>query len=84
VQPHQITMRRDSRHAIATDAEGHPLNVNDNMKEIDGEVIVFASPFHAGANGFRYRGGKGASFIFTSLPSPSFIIEKSWRMVVYS
>ena len=38
VQPHQITMRRDSNRAIATDSEGHELRVNDNVKEIDGEV----------------------------------------------
>jgi transcription elongation factor SPT5 len=31
-------MRRDSNHAIATDAEGHELRVGDNMKENDGEV----------------------------------------------
>ena len=31
-------MRRDSIHAIATDSEGHELRINDNMKEIDGEV----------------------------------------------
>ncbi|KDR77014.1 hypothetical protein GALMADRAFT_246210 [Galerina marginata CBS 339.88] len=37
VQPHQISMRRDSSRAIATDAEGHELRVNDNVKEIDGE-----------------------------------------------
>ncbi|KAK7460942.1 transcription elongation factor spt5 [Stygiomarasmius scandens] len=37
VQPHQISMRRDSNRAIATDSEGHELRVNDNMKEIDGE-----------------------------------------------
>ncbi|KAH9931558.1 uncharacterized protein B0H18DRAFT_989959 [Fomitopsis serialis] len=38
VQPHQISMRRDSNRAIATDAEGHELRVNDNVKEIDGEA----------------------------------------------
>ncbi|KAF5365197.1 hypothetical protein D9758_005324 [Tetrapyrgos nigripes] len=37
VQPHQISMRRDSNRAIATDSEGHELRVNDNMKEVDGE-----------------------------------------------
>ncbi|KIM27821.1 hypothetical protein M408DRAFT_159565, partial [Serendipita vermifera MAFF 305830] len=37
VQPHQITMRRDSRRAISTDAEGNELRVGDNVKEIDGE-----------------------------------------------
>jgi transcription elongation factor SPT5 len=38
VQPHQISMRRDSNRAIATDSEGHELRINDNMKEVDGEV----------------------------------------------
>lgn len=43
VQPHQISMRRDSNRAIATDAEGHELRVNDNVKEIDGEVSMILS-----------------------------------------
>jgi hypothetical protein len=38
VQPHQISMRRDSSRAIATDSEGHELRINDNVKEVDGEV----------------------------------------------
>jgi transcription elongation factor len=38
VQPHQISMRRDSNRAIATDAEGYELRVGDNMKENEGEV----------------------------------------------
>lgn len=33
-------MRRDSHRAIATDSEGHELRVNDNVKEIDGEVSM--------------------------------------------
>ncbi|SJL10156.1 related to SPT5-transcription elongation protein [Armillaria ostoyae] len=37
VQPRQITMRRDSRRAIATDHDGHELRVEDNVKEVDGE-----------------------------------------------
>ncbi|OJA11585.1 hypothetical protein AZE42_01936 [Rhizopogon vesiculosus] len=37
VQPHQISMRRNSDRAIATDSEGHELRVQDNVKEIDGE-----------------------------------------------
>lgn len=36
-------MRRDSNRAIATDAEGHELRVNDNVKEIDGEVSMILS-----------------------------------------
>ena len=31
-------MRRDSNRAIATDSEGHELRVNDNVREIEGEV----------------------------------------------
>ncbi|CAL1710127.1 unnamed protein product [Somion occarium] len=37
VKPHQISMRRDSHRAIATDSEGHELRAGDNVKEIDGE-----------------------------------------------
>ncbi|KAG8882142.1 transcription elongation factor spt5 [Tulasnella sp. 331] len=37
VQPHQITMRRDSRRAIATDSQGYEIRISDNMKETDGE-----------------------------------------------
>lgn len=38
VQSHQISMRRDSHRAIAADSEGHELRINDNVKEIDGEI----------------------------------------------
>ena len=41
VQPHQISMRRNSDRAIATDSEGHELRVQDNVKEIEGEVGPF-------------------------------------------
>lgn len=34
-------MRRDSSKAIATDSEGHELRVNDNVKEVDGEVSTY-------------------------------------------
>jgi hypothetical protein len=34
-------MRRDSSKAIATDSEGHELRVNDNVKEVDGEVSAY-------------------------------------------
>ncbi|TCD60658.1 transcription elongation factor spt5 [Steccherinum ochraceum] len=37
VQPHQISMRRDSHRAIAADSEGHELRSGDNVKEADGE-----------------------------------------------
>jgi transcription elongation factor SPT5 len=40
VQPRQISMRRDSNRAIATDSEGYELRVGDNMKENDGEVRI--------------------------------------------
>ena len=40
VQPHQITMRRDSSRAVATDADGHPIRMGDNLKEIEGEVCA--------------------------------------------
>lgn len=38
VQPHQISMRRDSNRAVATDRDGHEIRINDNMKESEGEV----------------------------------------------
>lgn len=34
-------MRRNSDRAIATDSEGHELRVQDNVKEIEGEVGLF-------------------------------------------
>ncbi|KAH9169562.1 early transcription elongation factor of RNA pol II, NGN section-domain-containing protein, partial [Lactarius sanguifluus] len=37
VQPHQISMRRDSNRAIAADAEECELRVGDHMRENDGE-----------------------------------------------
>ena len=40
VQPHQISMSRNSNKAIAVDSEGHEIRVNDNMKEKDGEVRI--------------------------------------------
>ena len=49
VQPHQISMRRDSNRAIAMDAEGRELRVGDNMKENDGEVRVFLSSYKVSA-----------------------------------
>lgn len=38
VQPHQITMRRDSNRAVATDADGQPIRIQDTLKEVAGEV----------------------------------------------
>ncbi|KAH9946425.1 transcription elongation factor Spt5 [Epithele typhae] len=37
VQPHQISMRRDSNRAIAVDSQGFELRAGDNVKEVDGE-----------------------------------------------
>ncbi|KAF9011770.1 hypothetical protein BDQ17DRAFT_1344799 [Cyathus striatus] len=37
VQPHQISMRRDSNRSIAVDSEHHELRINDNVKEMEGE-----------------------------------------------
>ncbi|KAF5388735.1 hypothetical protein D9757_004857 [Collybiopsis confluens] len=37
VHPHQISMRKDSSRAIATDSEGHELRIGDMMKESEGE-----------------------------------------------
>ena len=44
VQPHQISMRRSSERAIATDSQGYELRINDNMKEIEGEVCICPAP----------------------------------------
>lgn len=49
VQPQQISMRRDSRRAIANDAQGHEIRPGDDLKESEGEVrfvlAVFATKF---------------------------------------
>lgn len=37
VGPRQISMRRDSRRAVATDSENHDLRIGDMVKEIQGE-----------------------------------------------
>lgn len=41
VQPHQITMQRDSNRAVGTDAEGHAFRINDTLKEVAGEVRIW-------------------------------------------
>ena len=46
VQPHQITMRKDSNRAIAVDSEGHELRIGDNVKEVDGEVRILRYCVH--------------------------------------
>ncbi|KAG8706005.1 transcription elongation factor spt5 [Ceratobasidium sp. 395] len=38
VQPHQISMHRDSNQATVIDAHGHEICVRDSRKEIDGEM----------------------------------------------
>ena len=48
VQPHQITMRKDSNRAIAVDSEGHELRIGDNVKEVDGEVRILQHCVHLG------------------------------------
>ena len=37
VGPRQISMRRDSRRAVATDSESHDIRIGDMVKEIEGE-----------------------------------------------
>lgn len=76
VQPHQISMRRDSIRAIATDSEGHELRVNDNVKEVDGEVCVFRQRFWTIFYSTLYRGGKDGFYTFISPSLHSFIIGK--------
>ena len=55
VKPHQISMRKDSRRAIATDSEGHELRVGDNVKEIDGEVCNLFCDVYNFVNSFLLR-----------------------------
>ncbi|KAI6126791.1 hypothetical protein F5141DRAFT_1083369 [Pisolithus sp. B1] len=66
VQPHQISMRRDSLRAIATDSEGHELRVNDNVREIEGEVCPEAYVIVLGTN-VTSRIGRDGCYIFTNL-----------------
>ena len=70
VQPHQISMRRDSNRAIATDAEGYELRVGDNMKENDGEVSstpLISRCFHfLCSSRCSCSVGKVAFFMFTN------------------
>ncbi len=84
VQPHQISMRRDSNRAIATDAEGYELRGGDNMKENDGEVRGVPSPPITLSASYICLGRveKVAFFTFTSLSSHSCTIAKFWKTVV--
>jgi transcription elongation factor len=84
VQPHQISMRRNSDRAIATDSEGHELRVQDNVKEIEGEVSPFLYPLIISQFKRFYRLVKAGCYTFTSHSSPSYITETSLKMAVYS
>ena len=84
VQPHQISMRRDSNRAIATDAEGYELRVGDNMKENDGEVRDFHSLITLSPSDICiWRVEKVAFFTFTNLSSHSCTIVKLLKTVVF-
>lgn len=52
-------MGRDSRRAIATDAEGHELRIEDNVKEVDGEVYYLPLFLLYLAHLHRPQGRKG-------------------------
>ena len=82
VKPHQISMRRDSSRAVANDAEGHELRINDNVKEVDGPVYFSLSfqPHMADWYPVR-RNEKDASSTFTSHATPSYTTETSRRTV---
>jgi transcription elongation factor len=86
VQPHQISMRRDSNRAIATDAEGYELRVGDNMKENDGEVRNFTLCYIVFTFCVSYiclcRVAKVAFFTSTNPSLHSCIIVRSLKMVV--
>jgi transcription elongation factor SPT5 len=53
-------MRRDSNHAIATDAEGYELRVGDNMKENDGEVCLTMQLYNVFIAYFAFVGSEGS------------------------
>ncbi|KAM6501207.1 transcription elongation factor SPT5 [Amanita muscaria] len=64
VQPHQISMSRNSNRAIAVDSEGHEIRVNDNMKEVDGEarkgrVLHIYQSFYAFLHNREYQENGG-------------------------
>ncbi|KAI6096025.1 hypothetical protein EDD16DRAFT_713276 [Pisolithus croceorrhizus] len=65
-QPHQTSMRRDSLRVIATDSEGHEFRVNDNVREIEGEVCPEAYVVVLGTN-VTFRIGRDGCYIFISL-----------------
>ena len=78
-------MRRDSSKAIATDSEGHELRVNDNVKEVDGEVSTYFClylQFHLFTT--KYRVGKDVSSTLISHSMLSCIIVILLKIVVFS
>ena len=80
VKPHQISMRRDSIRAVANDAEGHELRVNDNVKEADGLVwfSLILQPYTTDWYSV-YRDGKGVLSTSTSHSTLSYTTETSRR-----
>jgi hypothetical protein len=78
-------MRRDSSKSVATDAEGHELRINDNVKEVDGAVGVFLlfALLKLKVNA-SVRVEKGKYCIHTNRSSHSSIIGRLQRMVVFS
>ena len=68
-------MRRDSHRAIATDAEGHELRVNDNVKEVDGLVNIVSYFLSMLIDSFSHRAARAVSCILTNHSSLSCIIE---------
>lgn len=87
VKPHQISMRRDSTRAIATDSEGHELRIGDNVKEVDGEVRtpraidIFSIYWICSSS---LRDVKDGSSIPTNLSSHSYTIATTPIMVEFS
>ena len=84
VQPHQISMRRDSNRAIATDAENHELRINDNVKEVDGEVCLNLLIEHTGQLKIQFhyftRVGRVSSSTFTDRSLLSYTIGRFKKM----
>ena len=75
-------MRRDSTRAVANDAEGHELRINDNVKEMDGLVCIsFILQVYPSKCYFVSRDEKDGSFISTSHSMLSYTIEMSQRIV---
>lgn len=86
VHPHQITMRKDSRRAIATDSQGYEIRIGDNMKEVDGEVYSFSAPSVKPVTETQgtCRAVKEALSIFIKPSTHSSTTARSLKMVVCS